>query len=74
MKKYTIYQAKSQLSKLLRQALNGEEVIISNRNNPLVRLTVIEKPDRKKLLGMFKGKISISKDFNETPKDFKDYM
>ncbi len=74
MKKYTIHQAKSQLSKLIQQALNGEEVIIANRDKPLVKLTLVQQPDRKKLLGMFKGKISMSKDFNETPPDFKEYM
>ena len=74
MKKYTVHQAKSQLSKLIQQALNGEDVVIANRDKPIVKLTVIEQPDRRKLFGLFKGKISMSKDFNETPEDFKDYM
>ncbi len=74
MKKYSIHQAKSQLSKLIQQALNGEEVIIANRDKPLVKLILVQQPDKSKLFGMFKGKIFMAKDFNETPVDFKDYM
>jgi prevent-host-death family protein len=34
----TIHQAKTHLSKLIAKALDGEEVIIANRDKPLVRL------------------------------------
>jgi antitoxin (DNA-binding transcriptional repressor) of toxin-antitoxin stability system len=37
----TIHQAKTHLSKLIRKALDGEEVIIANRDKPLVRLEVM---------------------------------
>ncbi len=43
MKKYTVHQAKSQLSKLIQEALNGEEVIIANRDKPMVKLVVVER-------------------------------
>lgn len=43
MKKVTIHQAKTHLSKLIQQALDGEEIIISKRDEPLVRLEVIRK-------------------------------
>lgn len=73
MKKYTIHQAKSQLSKLIQQALRGEEVIISNRNKPLVTLKVLEQPQREKVFGLFKDQILIAEDFDQTPDDFKEY-
>jgi prevent-host-death family protein len=38
MTQATIHQAKTHLSKLIGKALDGEEVIIANRNKPLVRL------------------------------------
>ena len=38
MTQATIHQAKTHLSKLIGKALDGEEVIIANRDKPLVRL------------------------------------
>jgi len=46
----TIHEAKTNLSKLIQKALAGEEVIIANRNTPVVKLVAIEtvqKPKRK---------------------------
>jgi prevent-host-death family protein len=37
----TIHQAKTHLSKLIQKALDGEEVIIANRDKPLVRLQAL---------------------------------
>ncbi len=73
MSQYTIYQAKTHFSKLLQKALNGEEVIIANRDRPLLKLTVIQQPKRELLWGDLKGKIKISTDFNQSIDDFKDY-
>jgi prevent-host-death family protein len=42
MTQATVHQAKTHLSKLIRQALAGEEVIIANRDKPLVRLQAIK--------------------------------
>jgi prevent-host-death family protein len=39
----TTHQAKTNLSKLIQRALDGEEIIIARRNQPLVKLTVIEE-------------------------------
>ena len=41
MTQATIHQAKTHLSKLIRKALDGEEVIIAKRDKPLVRLEAI---------------------------------
>lgn len=38
----TIHEAKTHLSKLIQRALNGEEIIIAKRDEPLVRLQVIQ--------------------------------
>ena len=37
----TIHEAKTQLSKLIAAAERGEEVVISRRDKPVVRLTVV---------------------------------
>ena len=38
---YNVHDAKSQLSKLIEQALAGEEVVIANRGKPVVKLVPI---------------------------------
>ena len=73
MKEYTVHQAKTQLSKLIQEALDGEDVIIKKRNIPVVKLCMIEQPRRESVLGDLKGKIWMSDDFNETPPEFLEY-
>jgi len=36
--KINILEARNQLSKLIQSALDGEEVVIANRGNPVVRI------------------------------------
>jgi len=40
--KVNILEAKNRLSQLIQSALAGEEIIIANRGNPVVRLVPIE--------------------------------
>lgn len=56
MTQVTIHQAKTQLSRLIQKALAGEEVVIANRDKPVVRLEVIggAKPDRSRFIGCLK--------------------
>ena len=42
MTKVNIHEAKSQLSKLIELAKNGEEVVIAKNGEPQARLTAIE--------------------------------
>ncbi len=41
MRQVTIHEAKTHLSKLIREALAGEEIIIAKNRTPLVRLDVL---------------------------------
>jgi antitoxin (DNA-binding transcriptional repressor) of toxin-antitoxin stability system len=52
-----IHEAKTQLSKLVNLALEGEDVVISRRKKPLVRLSVIEQETAKRKVGSCKGLI-----------------
>ena len=72
MGKVSMWDAKTNLSKLIQDALNGEEVIISNRDKPLVRLVPVETQNHRNLLGLFQGKIWMSDDFNKTPEGFEE--
>lgn len=50
----TIHQAKTHLSKLIRKALAGEEVIIANRDKPLVRLEALSASSGARRIGGLK--------------------
>lgn len=60
MTQVTITQAKTQLSWLIQKALAGEEIVIANRDKPVVRLKVIAgvNPDRPKFIGCLKNQFS----------------
>ncbi len=63
MQTVNIHEAKSQLSRLIEAAANGEEVVIAKAGTPVVRLVPVDaKP--KIRFGLMKGKIGIADDFN----------
>ena len=59
---YTVHKAKTYLSKLIREAMRGEEVIIACRKEPMVRLVPVHKHPKKRTPGSLKGKIWYSPD------------
>ena len=75
MHQVNIYEAKTHLSKLIQEAVMGEEVIIAKDNKPMVKLVVMPniKPERK--LGTAKGLVQfIADDFDAPLEDFVDYQ
>ena len=75
MTQATIHEAKTHLSKLIRKALDGEEVIIANRDKPLVRLEAVRPKKTKRKLGSGKGLVTyIAPDFDEPLEDLAEYM
>ncbi len=73
MTQVNIHTAKAHLSELIKKALLGEEVIIARDNKPIIKLVPIEKPSHKRSVGLSKGLVQMSDDFNEPLDDFKDY-
>ncbi len=63
MKAVNIHDAKTQFSKLIDRAMQGEEVIIAKAGKPVVKLVSLSA-QKKLQLGLLKGKISISDDFD----------
>ena len=59
---YTVHQAKTNLSKLLAEACDGKEVIISRGNEPIAKLVPIGSARKTRVPGKFAGKISYSQD------------
>lgn len=75
MRQVNIHQAKSQLSKLIQAALEGEEVIIARGNQPLVRLAVLPEARKQRRLGGLTDVIlDIPSDFDAPLEDFAEYM
>jgi len=58
--------AKNQLATLIRQALDGERVVIAHAGEPLVELTPIRPKLNVRVRGLLKGQLWISEDF-DTP-------
>ncbi len=57
-----MHKAKTDLSKLVAQALAGEEVIIARDGEPAVQLVPVRK---KRVPGKFKGQIWMAPNFND---------
>ena len=65
MKTVNIHAAKTHLSTLVEEAARGEEIIIAKAGKPMARLAPLkEKTNVRKTLGIMKGKIKISDDFD----------
>ena len=70
-KTVNIHEAKTRLSELLALAMQGEEIIIAKANRPLVRLTPLEPPKKRRKAGLHEGIYWTSDDFDEPlPEDF----
>ena len=57
-----IHEAKTSLSKLIKRACAGEEIIIARRNSPVARLIPIA-PLPKRQFGRFKGQMKVDDSF-----------
>jgi prevent-host-death family protein len=64
MTKINIYEAKTQLSRLVEQAAAGEDVIIARGGKPVARLTRLQPARRTIRFGLLKGKVKVAADFD----------
>jgi len=66
MRIVNIQEAKTQLSKLVDRAANGEPFIISKAGKPMVKVMALNAPHRGQLkrLGFMAGQITIPDDFD----------
>jgi antitoxin (DNA-binding transcriptional repressor) of toxin-antitoxin stability system len=74
MHQIDIDQAKSQLESLLQAALNGDEVIITQNDQPVLKLVRLAQPKKHRQSGSAKGLIWMSPDFDQPLEDFDEYM
>jgi antitoxin (DNA-binding transcriptional repressor) of toxin-antitoxin stability system len=68
---YGIGEAKTQLSKLVRQAEEGQDVVLRRGSRPVVRLVAITGSGAaiKRAPGRMRGRVSVPDDFDEWPED-----
>ena len=68
-------QAKNQLNELLEAVLKGEEIIITENNEPVVKLSPVKLANKPPLQPRSAaGKVGIADDFDAPLTDFADYM
>jgi len=66
-----VHDAKTHFSKLINQTLEGEEVIISRGNNPLIKLVPYHKELTPRKGGQLKGMLSVADNFDDPlPEDY----
>ena len=63
---YTVHQAKTQFSRLLKEAEAGKEVIVMRGSKPVAKVVAINEPSEPevpfRLMGAFRGKMSWTED------------
>lgn len=69
-----VYEAKTQLSKLLQQVEAGDEIVIARHGKPIARLVPLQRTAAPRQLGSLRGKIWIAPDFDEPDAELIDLM
>jgi prevent-host-death family protein len=64
MQTVNIHEAKTQFSRLVDAAANGEEIVIAKAGKPAARLVPMEHAKTVRRFGGLKGKIRIAEDFD----------
>ena len=65
MKTVNIHEAKTNLSKIIEQACEGEEIVIARAGKPVVRLVPVVPPPNHRQFGALRGKATVDQRFFE---------
>jgi prevent-host-death family protein len=60
-----VYEAKTQLSKLLEQVEAGDEIVIARNGRPVARLVPLRRSRPNRVPGGWEGKVRMAPDFGE---------
>jgi prevent-host-death family protein len=75
MKTYALNNPIPPLAELIEEVKQGEEIILTDHNQPVARLVAIPSPARPRArAGTLRGKIRMAPDFDEPLDDFREYM
>lgn len=61
----TVHKAKTNLSRLIKRAAEGEDIIIARGDKPVARLVALGEIKGKRQPGALKGKLRVGKEFFE---------
>ena len=64
MQTINMHDAKTQLSRLVDLAVQGEDFIIAKAGKPLVIVTRVDEPKLKRRTGFLQGQVSVPDDFD----------
>jgi len=64
-KQVNVYEAKTQLSKLLEEVEGGGEVVIARNGKPVARLVPLQRSRPDRVPGGWEGKVWIADDFDD---------
>ena len=64
MNRFSIHEAKTQLSRLVDRAARGEAFVIAKAGKPLVKVSALDAPVAPQRLGFLKGEIEVPRDFD----------
>jgi prevent-host-death family protein len=65
MRFVNIHEAKTQLSRLIKSAEEGEEIIIQRDGKPVVKLMAIHTGEEARKPGMWAGQVEVKPEFYE---------
>ncbi len=73
MYKISLTEAKSRLAELVKEAVSGEEIIITQQNGSAVRLVPLASDKPVPEFGSARGLVEMTDDFDEPIKGFENY-
>ena len=65
MRTVNIHEAKTHLSRLVDQAVEGEAFVIAKSGKPLVKVVALDTPVAPRRLGFLAGEIAVPDDFDQ---------
>jgi antitoxin (DNA-binding transcriptional repressor) of toxin-antitoxin stability system len=74
MTRIELNEAKRQLGALIDVALSGEEVLITQDQQPVLKLVRVTQPAGRRKAGSAKGLIKLASDFDAPLEEFRPYM
>jgi len=65
MREVDIHEAKTHLSRLLKEVEAGAEITVTKDGHPIAKLVPIAQPPGKRKLGFLEGKLKVGADFDD---------
>jgi prevent-host-death family protein len=74
MQTVDVKQAGQRLSELIERTLGGDEIVLTEDGQPVVKLVAVKKATRHRQFGSAKGAFKIADDFDVPLEDYQEYM